>query len=373
MIACAPPSSFAMTDPGPTRIGPFNQSFNFTPAFQSEGPPVSITAGEYVTTLDRSARGALSQGCVAGSLYSPESDQTPNGAALPIVYAAWVGALSPLMTTLDPYARDAQPRSLRVIESELKPVYKAKNDTVEFNADYAVTPALTFTSQTGYNSDFLASIEDFNRFNSNPGIFFTSTTEQDPACPGCTGDNGAVGALFTPGGFMCDPQLGCSTKFVGEDLSQEHSWQFSQEFRLASNFSGPLNFSVGGNYLHYETFEDYYVFLNLLTLVSRQLDKAFRGDEPTSNGLCGGIPQPHVFPPKDSVSPLAFNCPYTDGTPLTPGFDGQGHNYFRSENPYRLNSYAGFGEAYYQVLPDLKLTGGLRWTSDQKHFTQIPS
>jgi outer membrane receptor protein involved in Fe transport len=53
--------------------------------------------------------------------------------------------------------------------------------------------------------------------------------------------------------------------------------------------------------------------------------------------------------------------------------NGNGHNYFRSENPYTLNSYAGFGEAYYSVLPDLKFTAGLRWTEDQKHFTDIPS
>ena len=41
--------------------------------------------------------------------------------------------------------------------------------------------------------------------------------------------------------------------------------------------------------------------------------------------------------------------------------------------PIRLNSYAGFGEAYYNIASDLKLTGGLRWTEDRKHFTDIPS
>ncbi len=51
----------------------------------------------------------------------------------------------------------------------------------------------------------------------------------------------------------------------------------------------------------------------------------------------------------------------------------KGHNYFLSQNPYVLNSYAGFGEAYYDVTQDLKLTGGLRWTDDEKHFTLIPS
>jgi outer membrane receptor protein involved in Fe transport len=65
-------------------------------------------------------------------------------------------------------------------------------------------------------------------------------------------------------------------------------------------------------------------------------------------------------------------CQYIDPNPLT-SLNGQGHNYFLSQNPYTLNSYAGFGEAYYNVTPDLKLTGGLRWTDDQKHFVEIPS
>ena len=53
--------------------------------------------------------------------------------------------------------------------------------------------------------------------------------------------------------------------------------------------------------------------------------------------------------------------------------NNQGHNYFLSQNPYTLNSYAVFGETYYSILNDLKLTAGLRWTEDQKHFTDIPS
>ncbi len=63
---------------------------------------------------------------------------------------------------------------------------------------------------------------------------------------------------------------------------------------------------------------------------------------------------------------------YIDPNPIT-SIDGMGHNYFRSENPYRLNSVAGFGEVYYQVLSDVKLTGGLRWTDDSKTFFNIPS
>ena len=36
--------------------------------------------------------------------------------------------------------------------------------------------------------------------------------------------------------------------------------------------------------------------------------------------------------------------------------DNEGHNYFLSQNPYVLNSYAVFGEAYYNITKDLKLT-----------------
>jgi iron complex outermembrane receptor protein len=359
-------------DPGPSSLGPLKQSLDI----MYDNNTYQFPAGEIFTDIGRSARGALSQGCLPGSLYSPASYQTPNGEALPIVYATQLGTTGndPLITGSNPYLSDTQPMNLRVIQSQLKPFYRAKNDTLEFNADYTITPELTFTSQTGYNHDFLASSEDFNRFNSAPGIFFNSVDEPNPEGLG----DGSTGALFTPGGVMCDPQLGCSTKFVGEDLSQERAWQLSQEFRLESNFSGPLNFSFGANYLHYETLEDYYVFLNLLTLESRFLDGPAEhvanhtAANYVANGLCEGVPEQQTYPTFAPRFPLS-NCPYTDGTPLTPGFNGQGHNYFRSENPYLLNSYAGFGEVYYQVLDNLKLTGGLRWTDDQKHFVEIPS
>ena len=77
------------------------------------------------------------------------------------------------------YAKTTQSRNLRVIESTLDPQYKAKNDTVELNTDFEVTPTLTLTSQTGFNQDFLWSTEDYNRFNTAPGVFvYEPTLEQ---------------------------------------------------------------------------------------------------------------------------------------------------------------------------------------------------
>src|SRR6185312_10504943 len=107
---------------------------------------------------------------------------------------------------------------------------------------------------SGFNHDFLYSAEDYNRFNTSPGIFKGGMVFGN--------ERGQV----SDDGIFCDPQLGCSSRILAEDLSTERAWQASQEFRLVSNFSGPLNFSVGGNYMHYETEENYYVFINALSL-----------------------------------------------------------------------------------------------------------
>ena len=350
----------------------------------------------------------VSQGCEATSLYSPGAFETPNGYSLS--YASAIGILDPTIhQEFNPYASTTQSQDLRAIESAINPTYRAKNDTVELNTDYTVTPALTFTSQTGYNNDFLWSAEDYNRFNTAPGIFLydaqqtasssgwdTNSLTPDPNGLNVCGNNAAGECVNLPpgspcsvddgfacqrAGLFCDPQLGCSDRLVAEDLSEEHSWQFSQEFRLSSNFSGPLNFSVGGNYLHYETEENYYVFINTLTHYATQAGIVnsphgpaevatwIPGVSDNSQCLPNGFSNVAPFAPHN---PTSSGCIYIDPNPLT-SLNNEGHNYFLSQNPYVLNSYAGFGEAYYNVTPEVKLTGGLRWTDDQKHFTDIPS
>ncbi|HVT24857.1 MAG TPA: TonB-dependent receptor [Rhizomicrobium sp.] len=315
-----------------------------------------------------------SQGCQMSSLYSPEAFEVPNGFSLPYYFG--VGAAGLPITGKDPYVNRTQSQNLRVIETAFNPVYRVKNDIVEFNVDYAVTPELTFTSQTSFNHDFLWSMEDYNRFNTSPGVF-AGFDGDSRFTPDGLNQCDANGQNCIPGGTFCDPQIGCSDRLVLEDLSDEHAWQLSQEFRLASNFGGPLNFSAGGNYLHYETDEDYYVFINSLT--------AYAAGTGTACGYHGGC-TPWVVGQSDNSSCL-FNgfilpvpsdfhgvgdCAYIDPNPVS-SLDGNGHNYFRSQNPYVLNSYAAFGELYYNIFSDLKLTAGLRWTEDQKHFVEIPS
>ena len=269
------------TDPGPTTI---------------DGVTIPQTGSDFSIGA---FSGYLSQGCLPGSLYSPSAFQLPNFTSLPAVLGAQLSQIVPGAingTTADPYISKIQSQNLRDIQSALNPQYKAKNDIIELNTNWNVTPAFTVVSETGFSNDFLWSTEDYNRFASRPNYFISPDFSSYPAqnnpvystlllpnangigiCAGLGCGNGAPsGASCTGGtanncltfGKFCDPQLGCSDRFVAQDLSDEHAWQLNQEFRLASSFTGPLNFSVGGNFMHYETEENYYVFINTLTALS---------------------------------------------------------------------------------------------------------
>jgi iron complex outermembrane receptor protein len=321
------------------------------------GPGTYLSPGDY-----------LSQGCEDTSLYSPSAFEVPNGYAL-AYYAPLSAAGAPTQNGFNVYAETTQSTNLRDIQSTLNPTYRVKSDTLEWNTNWWINPTLTLTSQTGYNNDFLWSTEDYDRFDSAPGAFaYPDQFVQGLILPDSN-------SLAPPGsGIFCDPQLGCSDRLVLEDLSDERSWQFSQEFRLASSFDGPFNFSFGANYLHYETKENYYVFINTLTLFAAREQGEGRGlpgwtPGVTDNSDC-------IFGGKRTSSPVntgsIWLCDYIDPNPIS-SLNNEGHNYFLSQNPYMLNSYAGFGEVYYNVTKDLKVTLGARWTDDQKKFIDIPS
>jgi len=313
----------------------------------------------------------LSQGCLPTSLYSDEAFQVPNGYSLAFYTGALYNGLA--VGGRDPYAGTTQSRDLRVIESTLDPIYKAKSDTLMLNVDYRISPALKFISQTGFNNDFLWATQDFNRFNTQPGFFIQNKT-YPPSSAG-----------LIVNGVFCDPQLGCSNRLIAQDLVKAKSWQANQEFRLASSLSGPFNFSVGANYMHYETIENYYVFINSLSAFAWDEGGGFTGAGP---GLDRGVWQPGISdnsqclisgnghnyrdPEQGGGQPNVNACAYIDPNPIG-SLNDKGHNYFLSQNPYVLNSYAAFGESYLDVAPDLKATGGIRYTIDQKHFTLIPS
>ena len=330
-------------DPGPSEVG---------------GVSVDQSLGGYF-----GARTFLSQGCLPVSLYSDEAFQTPNGFALPF-YGPTGNLGNPVYPNIDPYASAFQSRDLRVIESSFEPEYRAKTDIFELQLNVDLSDALTLSSETAYSTDSLFSTQDYNRFTTKPGAFNPKFKIVRPLRPGVIDENGV----------FCDPQLGWSDRLLLGDLSTANSKQFSQELRLSSDFDGPFNFSLGANYLRYKTEDRYYVFVNSLSMFAAlQWDKYADGNVyipgVSDNSECqipaGASPDP-------GGQYEITNCIYIDPNPIG-SLNGEGRNYFLSRNPYRLTSYAAFGEAYYNITPNLKLTGGLRFTVDEKDAPQIPS
>jgi outer membrane receptor protein involved in Fe transport len=313
----------------------------------------------------------FSQGCKPGSMYAPEAFQTPNGLSLP--YYVPLGGIGLPIALDDPYLSRTQSRDLRVIESTVDPSYKAKTDVVELQVAYDLTDGLTLSSETAWASDFIFSTQDFNRFNTAP-LAWAVSNGPDPYDTTEQPNRAFQQGVLDENGVFCDPQIGCADRMVAVDLSTAKSSQFSQEFRLASTFEGPFNFSLGGNYLRYDTHEKYYLFINSLSITAALGRSGTRPMTPYEVGVTDNLEcMPNGLEAPDPSRPAAIlNCTYMDPNPIG-SLNDLGHNYFLSKNPYKLISYAVFGEAYYNIAENLKVTAGLRWTVDKKEAPRIPT
>ncbi|MGE5565846.1 MAG: TonB-dependent receptor domain-containing protein [Parcubacteria group bacterium] len=362
-------------DAGPQKVG--DRTIVAMPG-QERWFPVALQRGEY------------SQGCLPGSLYDDAAYGAPNGFAMPFIaalaqvsystlgqdsrYPDQVVALTPLDYGVDPYNGVVQSHNLRALYSRLHPTYRANTDVVEWNTDVELTPSLTLTLLTGYSKDSIYSTQDYNRYTTVPSFndstFATVSVFDLDTYTMVTGPSPLHDLI--PGGVFCDPQLGCSDTVVGEDLSRAKSEQFSQELRLSSDFDGPVNFVVGGNFLRYRTVEDYYVFNNAITLSAIA---AFNARP--SLGVDWAHPERApdrytIHPDCSYASSRGVMCVPIEANPIG-NIQDTGHNYFLSRNPYKLKSRSAFGELYWTASEALKFTVGLRYTDDQKQFTLIPS
>lgn len=267
-------------------------------------------------------RNFFSQGCLPGSRYQAAAYGAVNSVATLGGLLAQLGGLS----NGDLNAGKVQDRDLRNIESVTDPIYQGQQDFFQIDVNIKLNEALTLASLTSLNYNEGYSYADYNRIVGTRGFAPT----------------GAM-ALVAPGGFVNDPQVGRDNKLRSFDLGNLDSKEFTQEVRLSSAYDGPLNFSAGAIYTKYQSVTDYYVFSNSLTAFAQLNDLA-------------GIP--NVFP---------F---YVD--PNFPPSDNEGRNYYDSRGRNVVKSKAIFGEVYWDITDTLKLTGGLRRTSDEKVLFSTP-
>lgn len=246
----------------------------------------------------------------------------------------------------DPVIRD-----LRTIESAFDPIYKADQELITWKGEFDLTDSLLLTYLGSYGETSSVSVEDYNKI--APNVAFNDLSAIPP---GVSPAADLYNALF-PGGVVNDPQLGASNIFRTFDISGGSSEQTTHELRLQSDFDGRFNFNLGAISVDFEAIDPnepiagYYVLSNTLTALT-QFNNA------TGGGVFGG-PVP-IDTSGGSVGPIQ-------------NLSGFGGNYFRSLSPYRLESFAVFGEGYFDLTDDLQLTVGLRYTDDKKEQDNIPT
>ncbi len=250
------------------------------------------------------AQAVLTQGCLPSSVYADNVYGSTNSLA---TFSGIVGRLGGLQP-VDSFAGKQVSRNLRETELVGRPIYRPRVDLYQLNLEWSPTDALKATSLTSYNENELYTREDYT--GGYPSVAF-------PNSP------------LAPTGTLTDTQFGTTDRLQAIYGATGHSTQWTQELRLQSNFEGPINFNVGGIYVRYQADYKSYVASNVA----------------------------------NALTPVLVPDAYVDTLPEP---DYTGHNYFFSQEAYRLTSKAAFGEVYWTPTESLRFTLGLRYTDDQK-------
>jgi outer membrane receptor protein involved in Fe transport len=141
--------------------------------------------------------------------------------------------------------------------------------------------------------------------------------------------------------LMPDGSLVYASKNFGADESMSDNEGWSHEFRVQSNYDGNLNFMLGAMNLDYQSRGRYVV---------RSTGLAFPGQVLPIN--------PFVFP-----APFGAANPHDEANPHMQGYDND-------TRLYELDAQALFGELYYDVNEDLRLTFGARYSEEEKSSKQ---
>jgi len=305
-------------------------------------------SGAFFGLIGQIQRGFFSQGCSAAPVNDPNILGTPNSqATLGGLFGTLYG-----FTTGDAFAGQMQDPDIRNIQSAADPIYRAKTDIVQFNISWDLTDELQLTALTGYSKNELYTRQDYNRIVPNTQFNATPNPVNAYAAFGPV-YTGVYMALFNPTaqafGTVQDPQIGAQSRFSTFDISGGESTNWSQELRLQSNYDGPFNFNAGVIYIDFKSDGDYYVMGNTLTAAT-QVENAL----PAVASLLGC----------SSATPCYID-PNADPTRT-------GRNYYDNTGAYHLKSRAAFGELYWQLFDNFKITGALRYTHDMKSVENRP-
>ena len=270
-------------------------------------------------------------GCLPGSLENQVANSS--GTILGAITSAVEGATFGLLPfPEDDYANARVFDDPRTQYLDTTPRYTIEDTVVTLDIEHNMGD-LTLNFLTGYHDTSFSASNDYDftqasepwtwvtepligGFIPNPLLCTPSAQEGFCASGGVPVDRGPDGAVAVD-------------RLYSADLSTTEGEEYSAELRLSSNFDGPLNFMLGGYYLHYEGEAHYYVFSSALTLYS--LVPSFLGGE--------ALPENQRYYDNDTSNNI-------------------------------LETWAVFGELYWDVSDRLKATFGLRYSDEKKSADQ---
>ncbi|MGH1372251.1 MAG: TonB-dependent receptor [Cellvibrionaceae bacterium] len=194
------------------------------------------------------------------------------------------------------YADNPNPSDLREVSIDVNPEYELEETYVGLEVNFNLTDELTLTSATAYLKNDFNQYRDFD-LAAAPDAFNVT--------------------LLTPTGeltYLIDGEFETTSDYSPTQRNMREREEYSQEFRLASDYAGDLNFLAGISYTRSDT--------------------SFWG--------ASYLPGLH-----NSANPA-----------VTGGFT--------NESDLESKSTAVFGELYYDISENLTLTAGLRYTEDEK-------
>jgi outer membrane receptor protein involved in Fe transport len=196
-----------------------------------------------------------------------------------------------------------RPNDLRDVNFDFTPQYEVDETIISLELSHELD-GYTLHSLTGYHDSRLDARNDYD-MTVNEALWPTFTTYQ-------RGPDGPSTVNY----------------LEQSDRSTTSPEQWSQEFRINSDFDGDVNFMAGAFYLHYESDVHFYVYSSALTLYGETFQEA----EPIN-----GRPIPEEQWVFDNF-----------------------------EDGYELETWAMFGELYWSLTEKMDLTVGLRYTDEQK-------
>jgi len=237
----------------------------------------------------------------------------------------------------DGFAGKDQPEDLRTIDSDIHPKYRTGEKYAILKAQHEFDP-VTVKLSASYHEAYVLSQENYYRATQNP-LSETKVATMKFGL-GLLGLTNAVDAFFGDGvsTYISQVEDGSLTGIYGGnkfsspqptqyDQSNTSNYTYFTEVQAQSTLEGPLNFLVGANYLNSNSLVQFHVTTTSLDYASLVLGGL------QSSGAGGGA------------------------TPF----------YINDTDLYELTSKAIYGEVYYDITPELKLTVGARYTSENKY------